>query len=133
MVSVAESEHLQQSVSPPDPARWPLQERYASARDFLAELSEYHGEDTYVVSPDKALVLARCPGCSRRPLSEGISRYQLMVTRCGGPTYYGWGITAFCGCSDHWITVALVKMKADQLLRHVEELEASVLAPETPD
>lgn len=132
-VRVPESEQSQQSPPPqPDAARYPLQERYASARDFLAELSEYHGEDTYIVSPDKSLVLARCPACFRRPKSEGITRYKLMISR-SGPTEYGWGVSAWCGCSDERIAAVLMMMKADQLHRHAVELEASVLASETSD
>lgn len=132
-VRVPESEQQLEPLLPPSAARYPLQERYASARDFLAELSEYHGGDTYIVSPDRSLVLARCPACSYRARSEGITRFRLMVTRCGGPTHYGWGVSAFCNCSDERIAAVLMTMKADQLLRHAAELEASVLAPETSD
>lgn len=114
----------------PTPARYPLQERYASAKDFLAEVGEYHGEDSYIVNPDKSVVLARCPACTRRAKDEGIARFKLMVTRCGGPTRYGWGVSAFCNCSDERIVLALARHKAERFRCQAEELEASFLGKE---
>lgn len=108
--------------------QYPLQERYASAKDFLAEISEYHGNDAYVVSPDRALVLARCPVCPRPGREEGILCYQLLITRCGGPVRYGWGVLPHCECSDLGIALALARHKAERFRHQAEELEATYIA-----
>lgn len=124
-----------------------LHERYASAKDFLAELAEFHGSNrAYIVNPARSLVMARCP-CSaylpKRYEPWEIKKYGKTGERHWSETYRimlwkapregpwpPWDYSIFCTCSEEFIIAPLVRMQRDRLERQMRELEATALALE---
>lgn len=126
----------------------PLYEQYASAKDFLAELTEYHGDRAYIVNPARTMVAARCPSCPLRPrfpepweLAKYPWRYQegkqrhwteiytvlLFPTSVEEPS---WDYMLWCDCPEERIIAAILTMRRDRQLRHAQEIEATILAME---
>lgn len=125
-----------------------LFERYASAKDFLAELTEFHGSKrAYIVNPARDLAMARCPSCcaylpntyepweaekyGKTGERHWTEFYSILLSKVvqEGP-WPSWDYTVFCRCTDEHIVTALVRMERDKLERQIRELEATAVALE---